>query len=93
MAVNFTTGWLDYLATKPPRAEYWACSHKVSCINYERGRHAAALYKFEQERCGGTINPLVSYKTARKTMSIQLRLMLDEERRWCRLRFVSRIKT
>lgn len=49
----FDQGWRDYLHGLPPRAIY---KKTLPSVQYERGRHLAALWKFYVEKCGRTIH-------------------------------------
>lgn len=81
--LTFRRGWFDRLSRMPYPKEYDRL--QVPPLDYERGRHAAALYEHDCRLAGRTIN-IVPYNVARKTMGLALRKMLDEERKWCALR-------
>lgn len=89
VAVAFRQGWHDRInGVAPPEIfnRGPACSSSTGThVAYERGRHAAALYEFEVTRRGtGTINR--TYAEARRDMSVELRRMVDQERRFCALK-------
>jgi hypothetical protein len=77
----FAKGWFDYLNGVPPQA----IRNNARAVEYERGRHAAALWDYECAQSGRTIK-LVSYRAARLVMGVELRRMIDQERRWCAMR-------
>lgn len=78
---TFTKGWQDYLNGEPPAT----VRNNAQAIAYERGRHAAALWEYEC-RSKGTSIKNVAYRAARAQMGVDLRRMLDAERRWCAMR-------
>jgi len=64
-----------------PIVDFFGEGAYENALAYERGRHAAALYA---HWCHvGTIKPVARYAEARLQMPIELRKLIDLERRFC----------
>jgi hypothetical protein len=83
--LSFLRGWRHHMWQMAYPFGYEA-TRASEAVPYESGRHAAALYEQECRALGRTINGVVSYTDARRTMSAELRRMIAVERRWCAIK-------
>jgi hypothetical protein len=83
--LSFLRGWRHYLWQVPyPKGYEMTSAHEA--VPYESGRHAAALYEQECRAKGFSIKGGVAYAVARREMSVELRRMIDAERKWCAIK-------
>lgn len=80
--LSFLRGWRHHLWQLPYPRGYEGLP-AVQAVPYESGRHAAALYEQERRAKGLSINGVMSYAEARRVMGVDLRRMIDAERKWC----------
>lgn len=83
--LSFLRGWRHQIWGLPYPHGYEG-KRAVEVVPYESGRHAAALYEQECRAKGVSINGSVSYADARRKMGLELRRMIDAERRWCAIK-------